>query len=573
MALPEVQLTITDGALGILPPPVDQAHLKVGVCNAGSTNAVQAFSDVAAMRAALGNGPLVEAVAHALVTPTQGQAPRPVYALRVATTATGAAGSVTATRVASSTGTVATTGSVPVDSYEVRVRIATTGGRGVGTFQVSYDGGNTYGAATTIPTGGTSADATAGVTLVFDTGTFEAGDVFSFATTEPQYTAAELATALDAALQNTLEWAFVHVVGVVAPEMTGVTSAGTTPPVVGITGTPNGYHNLRVEITTGGARGTAVFKWSIDGGATYTTGVTTAATVVLTGTGLTLTFATGTDYATDNVYTAHGGNEFRDRLDVCNTKMAAAEVAFRYAFAIVDGMTTASDSVASQAVATLDSKRVGSVPSTVRFISPVSSRKYLRPAAWPVVARIAATEAHTHPGQVDLGALVDVTNSTRDERLTEALDAARYGTLRTFIGLQGTYVTRARLFAGAGSDYAQVMNRRVIDKACRVARAGLLRFLNKDLRINPSTSTVLAGQPGAPGTIDERDARVIESAVGSLLNDALVASGNASSVRVQLSRVDNLLSTSTLKAAVRVVPKAYAETITADIALNNPFLS
>lgn len=572
MPLPEVRLTILDGALGILPPPVDQVHLKVGVCNAGSTNTVQAFSDVSAMRTTLGNGPLVEAVAHALVTPTQGQAPRPVYAMRLATTATGAAGSVTATRVASSTGTVATTGSAPVDSYEVRVRIANTGGRGVGTFQVSYDGGNTYGAASTIPTGGTSADSASGVTLVFDTGTFEAGDVFSFATIEPQYTAAELATALDAALANSLEWSFVHVVGVVPPEMSAVVSTGTSPPVVTLTGTPTGYHDVRIEITTGGSRGTAVFKWSSDGGSTYTTGVTTAATAVLGTTGLTANFATGT-YSTDNIYTSHGGNEFRDRLDVAHTKMAAAEVAFRYAFAIVDGMPTASDAVHTQAVATFSSTRVGSVPSTVRFLSPVSNRKYLRPAAWSVVARIAATEAHTHPGQVDLGPLVDVLTSTRDERLTEVLDAQRYGTLKTFIGLTGTYCTRARLFAGAGSDYTQVMNRRVIDKACRIARAGLVRWLNKDLRVNPSTSTVLAGQPGAPGTIDERDARRIEAAVGSLLNDGLVATGNASAVVVQLSRVDNLLSTSTLNAKVRVTPKAYAESIVAEIALSNPFTS
>lgn len=571
MSLPEVRLTILDGALGILPPSLDQVHLKVGVCNAGSTNVVQAFSDVSAMRTALGNGPLAEAVAHALVTPTQGQAPRPVYALRIATTATGSAGSVTATRVASSTGTVATTGSAPVDSYEVRVRVATTGGRGVGTFQVSYDGGNTFGAATTIPTGGTYSDSASGVTLVFDTGTFEAGDVHSFATTEPQYTAAELATALDAALQNSLEWAFVHVVGVPPPEMTAVVAAGTTPPTVTLTGTPTGYHDVRIEVTTGGARGTAVVKWSSDGGATYTTNVTTAATVTLTGTGLTANFATGTNYSTDNVYTAYGAKAYRDRLDNAHTKMAAAEVAFRYAFALVDGMPTASDAVHTQATASFASTRVGSVPSTVRFLSPVSSRKYLRPAAWSVAARIAATEAHVHPGQVDLGALADVTTSTRDERLTEVLDAQRYGTLRTFIGLQGTYVTRARLFAGAGSDYAQVMNRRVVDKACRIARAGLLRWLNKDLRVNPSTSTVLAGQPGAPGTIDERDARRIEGAVASLLNDALVASGNASSAQVQLSRVDNLLSTSTLKAKVRVVPKAYAELIEAEIALFNPF--
>lgn len=572
MPSPQVKLTILDGALGILPPSIDQAHLKLGVCNAGATNTVAAYADVTAMRTALGNGPLVEALASSLVTPTQGQAPNPIYAMRIATTAVGAAGSVTTTRVASSTGTVVTTGSSPLDSYEVRVRIATAGVRGVGTYQLSYDGGLTYGAATTIPTGGTSADSATGVTLVFDTGSFDAGDLFSFATTEPQPTAAEIATALDAALASATEYSFVHLVGVAPFEMTAVTSAGTTPPAVTLTGTPNGFHDVRIEITTGGALATAVFRWSINGGSTWTSGVTTAASVVLTGTGLTANFAAGT-YATNNVYTAHGAKAFRDRLDTANAKMAAAEAAYRYAFALLDGPVGASDSVCSQATLTFASLRVGSVPSSVRVLSPVSSRRYLRPATWSLVTRLAATEVHVHPGQVSLGVLADVITNTRDERLTPGLDDARWGTLRTHQGVAGTYVNRGRLFAGVGSDYQYVMNRRVIDKACRTARAALLLWLNIDLRTNPASSTVLAGLPGAPGTIDERDARRIESSVLGRLNDALIATGNASGCTAQLSRVDNIIATSTLKVKLRVQPKAYAEFIEAETALFNPFTS
>lgn len=572
MPNPSVKLTILDGALGILPPSIDQAHLKIGVASAGTTNTVAAYADVTAMRTALGNGPLVESIASALVTPTQGQAPSPIYGMRILTASTGAAGAVTVTRVASSTGTVATTGSSPVDSYEVRVKIATAGLRGVGTFQLSFDGGLTYAAAVTIPSGGTYADSASGVTVVFDTGTFDAGDLFSFATTEPQPTAAEIATALDAALANTIEWSLVHIVGVPPLEMTAVTSAGTTPPTVTLSGTPNGAHDVRIEITAGGALATAVFRWSINGGSTWTSTVTTAASVVLTGSGLTAAFAAGT-YATNNVYTAHAGKAFRDRLDNASTKMAAAETAFRYAFAIVDAIPTASDAVNTQATSTFVSSRVGSVPSSVRVLSPVSNRRYLRPAAWSLVSRIAATEVHTHPGRVDNGALADVLVSTRDERLTPGLDDARFGTLRTHLGFVGTYVNRGRLFANTGSDYQQVTNRRVMDKACRISRTALMLSLNVDLRTNPANSTVLPGLPGAPGTIDERDARRVESSVLSKLNDGLIATGNASACSVQLSRVDNIISTSTLKLKIRVQPKAYAEFIEAEVALFNPFTS
>jgi hypothetical protein len=89
------------------------------------------------------------------------------------------------------------------------------------------------------------------------------------------------------------------------PQKSAVTSSGTLPPVVTLSGTPLKYFNLRVEITLDGARGTAEFRYSLDGGSTWAeSGIVTAATYEMPGTGVTLNFATGTDYATDNVYKA-----------------------------------------------------------------------------------------------------------------------------------------------------------------------------------------------------------------------------------------------------------------------------
>lgn len=84
--------------------------------------------------------------------------------------------------------------------------------------------------------------------------------------------------------------------------MPRVTSAGTTPPEVQVDYTDatvtTGY---RIEITTPGARGTAKFKWQVDGGG-WTTGVTTAEYVTLSGTGTVVHFPFGT-YSANNVYT------------------------------------------------------------------------------------------------------------------------------------------------------------------------------------------------------------------------------------------------------------------------------
>lgn len=90
--------------------------------------------------------------------------------------------------------------------------------------------------------------------------------------------------------------------------MSAVGSAGTTPPAVTFTGTPNRYVNFRMECTTLGARGTAVVRYSIDGGVSWKVGQVTAATWALldsngVDTGLVVNYANASA-AIDNVWTA-----------------------------------------------------------------------------------------------------------------------------------------------------------------------------------------------------------------------------------------------------------------------------
>ncbi len=89
-------------------------------------------------------------------------------------------------------------------------------------------------------------------------------------------------------------------------EFPAVTTTGTTPPAVTISGaTKSALNKLRIEITSAGARGTALFRYSFNGGNTWTSGVLTAATVPLlfngSPTDLVANFPVG-NYATDNVY-------------------------------------------------------------------------------------------------------------------------------------------------------------------------------------------------------------------------------------------------------------------------------
>lgn len=108
--------------------------------------------------------------------------------------------------------------------------------------------------------------------------------------------------------------------------MSAVTSAGTTPPTVTLSGTPNGRTaRVLIDIVVGGALATATFRFSVDGGQNWSATMATAASVPLIdtavdslvgvngATGLTAAFAAGT-YNADNTYTATTSFKFRSQL-------------------------------------------------------------------------------------------------------------------------------------------------------------------------------------------------------------------------------------------------------------------
>lgn len=495
MPIPEVATTIRDGALGILPEAAEGIHVKLGVCSSGTANTLYTFSDVQAAIDTLGQGPLTEAVCHALVSQTRGRSPRPVLAMRVTPSTAGTAGTVSYARVASSTGTFATTGSAPLDAYQVRLLITRTGAAGVGAMRVSLDGGDVFGPEVTLAASYPIPNT--GVTVVL-TGSLDAGDLVSFSTKAPECTAADLNTAFAALFALPTEFDFVHVVG--APQ-------------------------------------------------------------------------TGADDAALS-------SASRTIVNAVATQMGTALAAGRYIHAVCEAPDVADssggDSALVAAFASLADARVSVVAGYDECVSAVSSRVYRRPSAWSYVARLAAIRVSEMPSKVSLGPLAAIASIGRDERKREALDAQRFCTLRTFLGLQGFYVTSGRMMAAAGSDFDLVPNRRVLDKACRIARAAALQYLDEDLRVNRSAAegnTIPIGQPGGPGSIDDRDARRIEAVLLAKLEAALRPGGedgDASAVSVQIDRSNLLLSTRELRIKIRVTPKGYARSISVDIGFQSP---
>lgn len=104
----------------------------------------------------------------------------------------------------------------------------------------------------------------------------------------------------------------------ITPTTGAVTSAGTSPPVLTLSGTANALHNLKIVCVVGGAHTTAKIKFSTDGGNNYSDAMTTLAADAALGltdpnadsivglngkTGLSAAFAAGT-FNVDNTWTA-----------------------------------------------------------------------------------------------------------------------------------------------------------------------------------------------------------------------------------------------------------------------------
>lgn len=555
MALPEVTTNILDPGLGVIPANPGRTQVKAGVCSKGTPNTLYSAGNVQAARDAIGYGPLLEAAAKVL-----NDAGGPVLLLPILPSSYG---TVTSSFTLTGSATATVVGSKGPREV-IKVKIVLGGALATMTFQVAL-GSGAYGATIASAATPTVYQVVGDylTTLSFAAGTYITGDIYTLN------------------LDGT------------------VTRTGTGPATAldGSTHSPVDAYTVWVQVMTAGALGAGAFRYSLDGGNTYSAQITlpSGGKYPIPETGVVLTFsgtfvaddlyvgtATAPGYSTGDVTTAltallldptewgfvhvvgtpASAAAAASLATVVDTQMTAAESAFRYVHAVTECPQTESDATIKTAFASFASKRVGIACGDAGVVSPITGRIDRRNCAWVYTARLSKTKLSEHPGKVKLGALPGVRSLYRDEFATPSLDAAGFITLRSLIGRKGYFVTRGRIMAAAGSDFQTVMNRRVMDRVCAVARDGYLTSLNDDVRIDPDT-----------GYIDERDAQQIDNRVSGQLEAALIDEDEISSVTAQISRTDNLLSTSTANCEVAVVPKGYLEAIRTNLGFVNPVLA
>ena len=205
MALPDVEMRVADGALGLVDNDAQTTTAKLGVATGGTPNTIYAFSDKETLLATLIGGPVVEAAADTL-----NESGGTVLVGTIGATVPGTLGPVT--HKGSGVGILTPSGA-PNDAYSVVVTIQQPGMVGSASFKLSLDaGGSSSPELATTLSGKYPVDA-ANIALNFSPGPYAAGDVYSFECTAPGYSAVDATTAFGALLADARQWKLVHLVG------------------------------------------------------------------------------------------------------------------------------------------------------------------------------------------------------------------------------------------------------------------------------------------------------------------------------------------------------------------------
>jgi len=402
-----------------------------------------------------------------------------------------------------------------------------------------------------------------------------------------------------------------------------LTEVSAASPVIAITGTPLASYDIRADITTAGVSGSCKFRYSLDGGNTYTENLqsttSTSGAYVIPNTGLTMSFAAGT-HAVGNLthYYVQGPMMNTTDLASCISTLAnsntnyttiivaddsPAPVSCSALFSAMDThLTTLNNTQYKPTMAVVNvggesklfnrtyasttgtytstnvlANITGSAASTGNFIAAVAEKvnTYIavpQPGyARPRLPFAFAVGAEIHAVGDDLSKNISQDPIRRVE--TPSYDEFQAGTVyhderviapRTFRGESGLYVNQGVLKynpVNAGS-YNFVPKGRIANRASEIARTAIRPFLNTRVR------TLTDGT----GRIDPIDKLFIEASVQKQLEAVLFnvtngagTKGHVSAIQFSLNGENNVLSTGLLQGTILMVPFVYVTTITIDI--------
>ena len=400
--------------------------------------------------------------------------------------------------VATGTSVITVTGT-PLDTNYIKF-LCTTGGTigaaGIA-FQLSLDAGRNYGPVIQLGTATTYAIAGTGLTLAFAAGTLVAGDYATIGTTAPESDGSGIVACLTAFLNSPYALA-------------GVGS-------VQILGAISGAQAATIETYLD----TMAAQYSFD-------------RVIMS----------ARDASPPAIYGGTGESEA--------TWMAAIEADF----------------AATSAKRVCENGGYYNMP-TAFPTATAGTPSYRRPLGWALACRQVQIPPQRHAGRVRDGALSNIiVNPTtdpydgfvyHDERLNPGLDAARFCSARTRVGLPGYYIVNPNLMSPPGSVFTLLPLGNVMDIACTITNQVGQQSINDDIRLN------------ANGTIYENEALAIEAAILGQITAQMIATAEISNATVTVDRTNNILATSTVNIAVVITARGYVLQENVTIGFLSPF--
>ena len=177
-----------------------------------------------------------------------------------------------------------------------------------------------------------------------------------------------------------------------------------------------------------------------------------------------------------------------------------------------------------------------------------------------LAGRIASIPVQRNAGRVRDGALKPETFYLAGKPIEEVqseiieLYEKRYITFRRYVGRTGYFVADDNLATSPTDDYAQIANRRVIDKAYRLCYDSLLDLMLDELELNED------------GTLQAPIIKAWEQKVEDAINRSMTASGELSSedgegCRCVIDPKQNVVATSKIELTLKVRPHGYARYI------------
>lgn len=177
-----------------------------------------------------------------------------------------------------------------------------------------------------------------------------------------------------------------------------------------------------------------------------------------------------------------------------------------------------------------------------------------------VAGRVASIPVHRNIGRVRDGALQPTQMYVGTQKVEEALNAVttlyekRYIVPRTHVGRSGYFFADDNMAAKVTDDYAQLANRRVIDKAYRICYDTLLDYLLDDIELNED------------GTMQFTVLKSWQQTVENAINASMTANGELSQTegegcKCYIDPKQNIVSTSKIQVTLSVRPHGYGRSI------------